>query len=104
LFDGAPVRTESKEDVVRLGQKITGQGQVEKLSPHYLQWFFDELAKYQALAIMFPFSLREEVNGSYAAGKVTDDMLAEALSIPVEYVRIVMHDAWKALRESILVD
>lgn len=102
VLDSPAVRTSGKSEVIQLGDKLTDK------TRHYqgaadLQWFFDDLAIYQALAMLFPFSLREEIMGAYNAGKVTDEMLAEAVQIPVKYVRTVMSDGWKLLRESILL-
>ncbi|SCB33881.1 hypothetical protein GA0061101_10810 [Rhizobium lusitanum] len=102
VLDSPAVRTNKKSEVIQLGDKLTDKTRHFKGTAD-LQWFFDDLAIYQALAMLFPFSLREEIMGAYVAGKVTDEMLAEAAQIPVEYVRTVMSDGWKLLRESILL-
>ena len=50
VFDWEPICTSSREHVVRLAQKIAG-GKFERPNGENIQWFFDELAKYRALAI-----------------------------------------------------
>lgn len=102
VLDSSPVRTSRPEEVQLLGQKLADKTRKFR-EANDLQWFFDDVAKFQALAILFPFSLREEVLGAYQAKKITDEMLAEATQIPVEYVETVMSDRWKLLRETILL-
>ncbi len=102
VLDSSVVRTETKDDVIQLGHKLTEKDRRYKESGD-LQWFFDDIAKYQAVAMLFPFGLREEVMGAYTAKRISDEMLAEAVQIPEEYVRTVMSDHWKLLRESILL-
>lgn len=41
--------------------------------------------------------------GAYIAKRVDDEMLAEAVQLPVEYVRTVMSERWQLLRETILL-
>lgn len=100
VFDVDPARTRGREEVVRLGQKLCKFD--HKISNGGLQAFFDELAKFQALAILFPFGLREEVMDKYSAGAVTAAQLGSQLGIPQYYAEVVMQELWEPLRESLL--
>ena len=102
VLDSAVVRTSQPHEVVQLGEKLADKSRRYTGSDD-LQWFFDDLAIYKALAILFPFGLREEIMGAYIAKRVDDEMLAEAVQLPVEYVRPVMSERWQLLRETILL-
>jgi hypothetical protein len=102
VFDREPLLTNRVEEVVRLGHELAnGKG---KFSPkNDIKTTFDLLAKWQATAILFPFSLYETYLPAFQAGKVTIDQVAEWTQLPTDLVAVVMTDEWKALRESVLL-
>ncbi len=102
VLDSPVVQTKDEKDIIKLGSKLADK------SRHYegasdLQWFFDDLAKYHALAILFPFSLREAIMDAYLAKHIDDAALSDVVQIPEEFVKMVMSDQWKLLRETILL-
>lgn len=101
-LDRDPIKTRKRDDVVRLGKQLCEEDGSTPYASMDLQAFFDGLAKYQALAILFPFGLREELLDAYDAGKVSLEQIAGWVQLPVEYVRVVMTKQWALLRESIL--
>jgi len=104
IFDREPICTSSKEEVVRLGQKLTGESHFEKVDGENIQWFFDEIAKYQALAILFPFGLREELLAIKPPEKHDLAAISDVVQLPIEMVYTVMSDKWPLLREGILAN
>lgn len=102
IFDREPICTSSREQVVRLGQKIAGGDKFEEVNGENIQSFFDELAKYQALAILFPFGLREEIIGLYQRHELSVERISEWVQLPPEMTRIVLSEGWLLLRESLL--
>lgn len=101
ILDSSAVTTRTPEDVTRLAEKLADKSQ-KFGGADDLQWLFDEMAQYQALAILFPFSLREEVMDVYKAGKLSAAKLAAAVQLEEEHVILVMSDRWKLLRETLL--
>jgi hypothetical protein len=99
-----PVVTSTAAELVHLAEKVSTQlilrpGQI---TPNDLQVFLDQLAKWYALAILFPFGLREELLANRAANEIDRVKLAEALELPVEYIGAILSPSWVQMRESIL--
>ena len=104
VIEPDPIVTSKKQEVVHLAERITkpvrlGAG---TMTPNDLQVFLDQLAKWQALAILFPFGLWEEAMPKYKDGKVTLETIADWVELPVEFVTTVMNDAWATLRTTMI--
>ena len=100
IFDREPIRTSSKDEVVRLGHHIGGGEKFDKIDASNMQGFFDQIAVYQALAILFPFGLREAI---VTSGKTIDvPVVANHVDLPMKWVSMVLNDRWPLLRESLL--
>jgi len=97
VFDDTGIETDQPDEVIELVKKLSGE-LPKTIKSGGLQWFFDELAQYQAMAILFPFGLREAINGK----KADPEAIAKKLELPIEAVNFVMADAWKTLRDTIL--
>lgn len=99
VFDDTGIETDQPEEVKELVKQLTGELPTSVKSGN-LHWFFDNLAEYQAMAILFPFGLREAINGR--GPNIDRDRLATELELPRRVVDMVLSDAWTSLRESIL--
>jgi hypothetical protein len=99
-----PIVTSKKEEVVHLAERVTKPIPVgaSGVAPNDLQVFLDQLAKWQALAILFPFGLWEEIMPKYKAGKVNLETIAEWVELPPEFVATIMLDAWATLRTTLI--
>lgn len=99
VFDDTGIETDQPTEVIELVKQLSGEIP-KSIKTGGLHWFFDGLAEYQAMAILFPFGLREAINGK---GQTVDkDRIAYELELPVRVVDFVLSDAWKSLRESML--
>ncbi len=102
LVDPDPIMTSKKDQVVHLAENV-----IKKPKPagvniplKDLQVFYDLLAKWHALAILFPFGLYEELKPK--AVTLDYDKLSKEVELPREYVEFMMTDEWAAMRETIL--
>lgn len=102
LYDPPPVTTKARDEILQLGKKLAAPKVQLSATGNGIQHFFDMLAKWRAMAIMFPYGLHEEMMPRYLAGKVTAQQIADMVHLPVEYVEPILTDGWKELRESIL--
>ncbi|WP_367354087.1 hypothetical protein [Agrobacterium pusense] len=102
IFDREPIKTSSKVEVIRLGHHVGGNIKFDNVDDNNIQSFFDEVAKYQALAILFPFGMREDI---LATGVTLDQTLfhkvAAQVEVPVEYVQMVLGDVWPLMHTNI---
>lgn len=95
ILDEKPVVTSTMEAVVAQARQIAHRQMNPKQS---LQGFFDELAKYKALAILFPYGVREEL----IKRGIENLRICELLQLPPLYVEMVMTEQWPHLRQTIL--
>lgn len=102
VFDREPIWSQGREKIVRLASSLCNQPVPSKADETNLDVFFDRLGLYQALAILFPFSLREQLIEKYKSGILDINKVAEIVSLPPQYVNIVMTEHWPDLRETIL--
>jgi len=54
----------------------------------------DTMGLYEALAVLFPWRVRENLMSAYLAEKLTAQQIAEYVEIPLQYVYLVMSDIW----------
>ena len=103
LLDPTPIHTSKKEQVIYLAEElIKSPTPVGKVALNDLQVFYDLLAKWHALAILFPFGLWEELMPKAEAKTLDLEKLSEAVELPKEYVEFLMTKAWRTMRETIL--
>ena len=55
----------------------------------------DVMAVPQALAILFPWKMRELLKPKYEAGSISAEELAQTAKLPVAYVELVLSDRWE---------
>lgn len=94
LLDGDPIRTSTQEQVLQLANELAQK------RPASVQSYVDDLAKWQAVATLFPFTLWQQIMPRYKEDMAAK--IAEELQIPLSYVKAVMTPAWEEMRESIL--
>jgi hypothetical protein len=104
IVDPDPIVTSKKEEVIHLAERVTKPVKfgASGLNPNDLQVFLDQLAKWEALAVLFPFGLWEEVMPKYKKGKVDLETISDWVEIPVEFVNTIMTDAWEKLRTGLI--
>lgn len=104
IVEPDPIVTSKREEVVHLAERVTKPVQIgaSGLTHNDLQVFLDQLAKWQALAVLFPFGLWEEVMPKYKDKKVDLQTIADWVEIPVEFVETIMTDAWETLRTRLI--
>lgn len=102
VLDADPVRTTSKEEVLHLVEKISSKMPINPNSPNSLIAFVDKIAEWQAVSILFPYGLWEQVYPEFKEGKVTVKQIAEWLEIPESYVHVTMTDLWKHMSDTFL--
>jgi hypothetical protein len=64
--------------------------------------FFDLLARWHAMAILFPFGLWEELRPKLRAGKVDLATVSKWVELPPTLVEVVLMEQWKMIREGVL--
>ncbi len=102
VLDPDPITTSKMEDVVHLAETLASATGPVRPAANNLQTFFDQLAKWQATTILFPFGFREEILPYVADGRVDVATLSEWTQLPTECVQVVLSDAWEPLREVVL--
>lgn len=97
-LDEDDVKTAILEEAVALCDHLTnGEDTIEPKGNSEIQAMMDEFAKFQALAILFPMRIRRGFETSFDAKEITAEQIAEKVKLPVEYVKMVMSDAWPRL-------
>jgi len=102
VIDPNPVCTSSKEEVLALAENMAKSIRPTVTSPNGLQTLTDQLAKWQAVAVLFPYGFWEELYPKYEKGIVSCGQISEWLQIPEEAVRATMSPTWGHLRQTIL--
>jgi hypothetical protein len=104
ILEPDPIWTSTKEKVLHLAERVIRPLDVTPagLNPNSIGAVFDQLAKWHAMAILFPFGLWEEALPLVKKGKVTAEQVADWVELPVDHVAFVLSDEWKAVRETLL--
>jgi len=102
VLDPDPIQTKSKEQVIHLVGKLSKREQPKTTGANNLGHFADELAKLQALAILFPYAFYEEVYPLYVAEKIKPEEVAAKVGLPLEYVQTVLTDQWGHIHTTVL--
>ena len=61
----------------------------------------DHFGLIRALLILVPRDCLSEFKAAYDSGKMTDEEVARATQVPVEYARLTLQDFWQKLSSSI---
>lgn len=62
----------------------------------------DAFAEYRALAILFPWEVRNLLKPAYDAKKISSDEIADLAKVPEIYIRLAMSERWEAAYEGLL--
>jgi hypothetical protein len=102
LFDVPALETNDRDSLVNLIRDLTEGFNIGMLSPGNWQAIKDNLAIHQALAVLFPHEVREDLMEAYDHGTIDDRWIAEKFSIPEDYVELLMSDRWPEYRKALM--
>jgi hypothetical protein len=103
IMDPDPLCTTTLEQVVHLAERLKKPAPATApINANEVAAFFDLLARWHAMAILFPFGLWEELLPKYKAKKVDLATISKWLELPPDYVGVVLTDQWKTIREGVL--
>lgn len=106
ILDPNPILTTTKEKVVSLIERVrkdlADNHALTRTDSNAFAALFDQIAKWHAMAISFPFGLWEEIAPKVTSGEFTAEQVADWVELPLDHVRAVLDPEWKAVRESLL--
>ena len=102
VLDPEPVRTTSKDEVLQLIEKMSSKTPIFASTPNHLGVFVDKIAEWQAVSIMFPYGMWEEVYERHTKHGLKCQQIASWLELPHEKVEVVLNDIWKHMYHTIL--
>jgi hypothetical protein len=102
LLDVPALQSRTRDDVITLIKNLTEGFNLTQLSVGDWQAMKDKIALYQALAVLFPHELREDLMEPYENGTIDDAWIAEYFSIPEEHVELLMSDKWDGFRRTLM--
>lgn len=96
VCDVPAAKTSTLEEISALIEKLLGPVSTEDYGLADVMASVDRLALYQALAVLFPLSLREVALASMRASPetCTAEVIAEWAKLPVGLARLVLSDQW----------
>ncbi|WP_156392455.1 hypothetical protein [Rhizobium sp. Root482] len=96
-------QTNTEEEVQALLEKILGPLSTEDFGLADLMAAKDKFAIYQALAILFPLSARDEARKAMSEKKRTLEQVAAWACLPSQLVELVLSDDWPKIRNDLVV-
>lgn len=97
VLDPPENRVAATEEVERLVRRIVLPLGSELASDY--KTLTDTMGLYDALAVLFPWRVREALMSRYLDGSLPDKVIAEYVEIPLQYVRLVMSETWPTVYE-----
>lgn len=102
VLDADPVRTSSHGQILPLAERMA-HGHTNNLKgPDDVKAFVDAMAKWQALALLFPYGFYEQIYPHFKAGRVSNTAIASYVGLPQVYVDVVLTDTWDLIRTTVL--
>jgi hypothetical protein len=98
VLDPPESRVSSTEEVERLVRRIVLPLGTEMIDSKTLT---DMLGLYEALAVLFPWRVREALMSRYLAGTLLPSHIATYVEIPLQYVHLVMSETWPKVHDAI---
>ena len=102
VLDPDPIRTSSHNEILPLAERMAHGHTFSLQGPDDVKAFMDAIAKWQALALLFPFGFYEEIYPKYKAGLIKLQQVADDLQIPASYAHVVLSDEWEWMRTTFL--
>lgn len=99
VMDHNGARTTSREEVVKLADKIGLPPDMQDASSDGWQANVDRLAEFAAAAILLPMAARNVLLPYYKDGRLTGEDIARMADIPKRYVSFIMSDFWEQIHE-----
>ncbi|MQV98575.1 hypothetical protein GHK46_14915 [Sinorhizobium medicae] len=103
VCDSSVEQTNTEEEVQALLDKILGPLSTEDFGVADIMAAKDKFAIYQALAILFPLSAREEARDRIKRGFNDIDDVVAWTCLPKRMVEFVLSDEWPGIREEFVV-
>lgn len=94
LFEDEPTRVHDSDTIWSLIKEIVATPDEDNLYGDDSQGGVDQRALWAALAILFPWQVRELFLPGYKLKFFTAEYIAERLVLPVKHVKRVMSDRW----------
>jgi hypothetical protein len=101
IIEPNPLWTSTKEQVVHLLERIRNEDNNPLSDPKALETFVDQIGRWHAMSVLFPFGLWEEVFPK-VPHELSAEKVADWVELPVDHVRAILQPEWKAVRESLL--
>lgn len=98
-LDSDPILTSDMKKLLNLAQHVAERKFPNPSNGNSVDVFIDELTKYKAIAVLFPYSFREfceDVNC------LDSSAISKIVEIPEEYVKLVLSPHWPVLRQTFL--
>ena len=94
-LDDEDVKTKSLTDALALcDQLANGEDSIAPQGDSVIQCAVDEMAKWMALAVLFPMRLRDTLEPSYRNHEISLAQVANYVRLPEEYAGYVMDPLW----------
>ncbi len=102
-MDSEAVKTKTFDEALALCDELTnGEDTISPEGDTVLQAAIDELAKFQALAILFPMRLRIAYEPAFKNDGLSIKEIAKRVILPEEYVGMVMSSKWPTMYNTLL--
>lgn len=99
VFDKQIVKTQTPEMIEKLAEKVLGPFEGLSDSPADFMATVDKLAAYQWINLLFPRAARNVARQMIKNGAKGPEEIAEWAAIPLEYVYMVLDEAWEEISE-----
>lgn len=100
VMDGKAEKTKTPDELQGLIDKIIGPLSTEDFGLADVMAAKDKLAVYQALGVIFPDAARVDAFAAMQNG-MTKQQVMERASIPMQFINLVLAEAWPAIKKDI---
>ena len=102
ILDAEAARVREADAIRHLIERIVLPPDFLELKKDGIGAINDKLAIYQAVAILFPFAMRQLLKSKVEEGLISAKDIANIISIPERFVLIVLNDAWDRFYQALL--
>lgn len=94
IFDTAGATTKTREEVVRLTERLMGPATTDEISEADFSASTDRVAIYFAMAILLPKKVRDAAIPRVRSGELSVEQLAVASQLPEGMVDLILSEKW----------
>lgn len=102
VLDPDENRVDATEEIERLVKRIVLPLGAEASLDH--KTLTDVLGLYDALAVLFPWKVREALVSKYLDKTLSAQAIADYLELPVQYIHVVLSESWPEAYDLLLKD